>query len=90
MQQQLHTVARALNTDIGNFFPGAAEETAKPTAARRLLLELSRAFMAIRSGALQVALCELTRAVAQAAMEKSAEAPVSAGSDAPIAPADRD
>ena len=62
---RLFTTAQALGVDVGYFYADMAQtpDLAKPTQQQRLLLELSRSFMAISSRRHQEAICHLVRAL---------------------------
>jgi transcriptional regulator with XRE-family HTH domain len=65
---QLGRIAQVLGVEIGQFFADAEREEAfRPTPSQRLLLELTRSFMAVRSRDHQEALCRLARSLARPA-----------------------
>ena len=65
---RLHTLAQALGVDIDYFYQDmtAGSSTLEQPASRRMLLELSRNFLSIRTHAHREALCALTRALSNA------------------------
>jgi transcriptional regulator with XRE-family HTH domain len=73
---RLYTIAQALGVEVGFFYDGleAGPGAFAPTSKQRLLLELSRHFVAIGSRQRQEAICNLARALASS--EPNAEAPV--------------
>ena len=69
---RLYQIAQALGVEISYFFEGLARGcAAEPNAQHRLLLELTRDFVAIPNRKLQEAFCAVARAVA--AVEPEAE-----------------
>ena len=73
---QLHALATALQVEIGYFYEGYGEASRQgsPTSSDRLVMELTRSFLAIPDPHLQEALCRLTRAVAEQDAAGTAEA----------------
>ena len=65
---RLHTLAQALGVDIDYFYQDmtAGSSMLEQPASRRMLLELSRNFLSIRTHAHREALCALTRALSNA------------------------
>src|SRR3954453_17310933 len=63
---RLYTIAQALGVEVGFFYEGigAPPSTGKPTEHQRLLLELTRNFVAIADRRQQEALCNLARSLA--------------------------
>ena len=63
---RLYTIAQALGVEVGFFFEGigAPAGAGKPTAHQRLLLELTRNFVAITDRRQQDAICSLARSLA--------------------------
>ena len=63
---RLYQIAEVLGVEIGYFFDGMGGERAvSSTRQQRLLLELTRSFTAIADERHRVALCDLTRVLAQ-------------------------
>lgn len=64
---RLHAIARALGVPVDYFFEGYREVAAQalPRQSDRLMLELTRSFLAIPDRREQVALCNLTRDLAE-------------------------
>ena len=62
---RLYTIAQALGVEVGYFYHGIGAKPGafKPTAQQRLLLELTRNFVAISSRKHQEAICSLARAL---------------------------
>jgi transcriptional regulator with XRE-family HTH domain len=64
---RLYQIAHALGVDVGYFFQEMeANQTFRPTAQQRMLLELARNFVGMPSRRHQEALCNLARALANA------------------------
>ena len=64
---RLYQIAHALGVDVGYFFQEmGANQTFRPTAQQRMLLELARNFVGMPSRRHQEALCNLARALANA------------------------
>ena len=63
---RLYTIAQALGVEVAFFFEGigAPAGAGKPTAHQRLLLELTRNFVAIADRRQQEAICNLARSLA--------------------------
>ena len=63
---RLYTIAQALGVEVGYFYEGmqAQPDRFEPTAQQRLILELSRNFVAISDRRRQEAICDLARALA--------------------------
>ena len=63
---RLYTIAQALGVEVGYFYEGmeALPGQFEPTAQQRLVLELSRNFVAISDRRQQEAICNLARALA--------------------------
>ena len=63
---RLYTIAQALGVEVGYFYEGmkALPGQFAPTAQQRLILELSRNFVAISDRRRQEAICDLARALA--------------------------
>ena len=63
---RLYTIAQALGVEVGFFYEGigAPAGAGKPTAHQRLLLELTRNFVAIADRRQQEAICNLARSLA--------------------------
>jgi transcriptional regulator with XRE-family HTH domain len=63
---RLYTIAQALGVEVAFFFEGigAPAGAGKPTAHQRLLLELTRNFVAITDRRQQDAICSLARSLA--------------------------
>ena len=63
---RLYTIAQALGVEVGYFYEGpeALPGRFAPTAQQRLILELSRNFVAISDRRWQEAICDLARALA--------------------------
>jgi transcriptional regulator with XRE-family HTH domain len=76
---RLYTIAKALGVEVGFFYGGLDAEPGafEPTSKQRLLLELSRHFVAISSRQRQEAICNLARALASSepGADVNAEAP---------------
>ncbi len=75
---RLYTIAQALGVEVGFFYEGISAQpgSGKPTAHQRLLLELTRNFVAIANRRQQEALCNLARSLASletGAVEKNDE-----------------
>ena len=81
---RLYTIAKALGVEVSFFYDGIGAEPGAfaPTAQQRLLLELSRNFVAISSRQYQEALCSLARALASSGVQDDLqrEAPAVAAS----------
>src|SRR5688572_12838449 len=62
---RLYTIAQALEVEVGYFFSGmeSTEQTFRPTAQQRMLLELARNFSGMPSRRHQEAVCNLARAL---------------------------
>ena len=62
---RLYTIAQALGVEVSFFYEGigAPPSAGKPTEHQRLLLELTRNFVAISSRRHQEAICSLARAL---------------------------
>ena len=76
---RLYTIAQALGVEVGFFYEGigAPPSAGKPTEHQRLLLELTRNFVAIADRRQQEAICNLARSLASlgpAAVEENDEA----------------
>jgi len=83
---QLWRVAQGLGGDVEYYFAGLGSKPAfKPTRQQRLLLELTRSFLAIPDPRRRAALCDLTRTLA--ATERTGE-DQHAAAVAAVAPAD--
>ena len=69
---RLYTIAQALGVEVGFFYGGldAGPGAFEPTSKQRLLLELSRHFVAIGSRQRQEAICNLARALASSEPER--------------------
>src|SRR4051812_39166737 len=64
---QLWRMAQGLEVEVEYFFAGLGSEQAfKPTGRQRLLLDLTRSFLAIPDPRRQAALCDVARALATA------------------------
>lgn len=64
---RLFTIARALGVDVSYFFEGMeTRHSFRPTPQQRMLLELARHFVALPHRRYQEAICNLTRALANA------------------------
>ena len=63
---RLYTIAQALGVEVAFFYEGidAQSGAGKPTAHQRLLLELTRNFVAIADHRQQEAICNLARLLA--------------------------
>ena len=63
---RLYTIAQALGVEVAFFYEGigAPPSAGKPTEHQRLLLELTRNFVAIADRRQQEAICNLTRSLA--------------------------
>ena len=63
---RLYTIAQALGVEVGYFYEGLEGQPGQfePTAQQRLILELSRNFVAISDRRRQEAICDLARALA--------------------------
>ena len=63
---RLYTIAQALGVEVAFFFEGigAPAGAGKPTVHQRLLLELTRNFVAIADRRQQEAICNLARSLA--------------------------
>ena len=63
---RLYTIAQALGVEVGYFYEGMEAQPGQfePTAQQRLILELSRNFVAISDRRRQEAICDLARALA--------------------------
>src|SRR5690349_1805413 len=72
---RLYTIAQALGVDVEFFYEGmnAQPERFEPTPQQRLVLELSRNFVAISDRRQQEAICDLARALAGPDMPGSPE-----------------
>ena len=72
---RLYTIAQALGVEVGYFYEGleALPGRFAPTAQQRLILELSRNFVAISDRRRQEAICDLARALADPGMPRSPE-----------------
>ena len=70
---RLYTIAQALGVEVGYFYEGmkALPGQFAPTAQQRLILELSRNFVAISDRRRQEAICDLARALANPDMPKN-------------------
>ena len=64
---RLYAMAQALGVEVGYFYEGmdVQREAAKPSPKQRLLLELTRNFVAISDRRRQEAICSLARALAK-------------------------
>jgi len=73
---RLYAIAQALGVEVGFFFEGigAGTRIGKPTAYQRLLLELTRNFVAIADRRQQEAICNLARSLAATDRAVAAEA----------------
>jgi transcriptional regulator with XRE-family HTH domain len=62
---RLYTIAQALGVEVGYFYDGLGAEAGafRPTQQQRLLLELTRNFVAISNRRHQEAICNLARAL---------------------------
>ena len=61
---RLYNIAQALGVDVGYFFDGMdSERTFKPTPQQRMLLDLARNFISIKTRRHQEAVCTLARAL---------------------------
>ena len=63
---RLYAIAQALGVEVGFFYEGLESQPGQfePTAQQRLILELSRNFVAISDRRQQEAICNLARALA--------------------------
>ena len=69
---RLHQIAGVLGVDVGYFYEGLqGEQRVPPTTQQRMLLELSRNFLAISKQEHRAALAELARALAEAKSEEA-------------------
>ena len=70
---RLYTIAQALGVEVGYFYEGmqAQPDRFEPTAQQRLILELSRNFVAISDRRRQEAICDLARALANPDMPEN-------------------
>ena len=70
---RLYTIAQALGVEVGYFYEGmkALPGQFAPTAQQRLILELSRNFVAISDRRRQEAICDLARALANPDMPEN-------------------
>ena len=73
---QLYAHAAVLEVEIGYFYEGYVEASRQgsPTSSDRLLMELTRSFLAIPDRHLQVTLCQVVRALAEQDAAGTAEA----------------
>lgn len=62
---RLYSIAQALGVEVGYFYDGLGAEAGafRPTQQQRLLLELTRNFVAIANRRHQEAICNLARAL---------------------------
>ena len=65
---RLYTIAQALGVEVGFFYDGIGTKSDdfKPTAQQRMLLELTRNFIAIGNRRHQEAICNLARVLSSA------------------------
>ena len=65
---RLYTIAQALGVEVGFFYDGVGSKSDdfKPTAQQRMLLELTRNFIAIGNRRHQEAICNLARVLSSA------------------------
>ena len=72
---RLYTIAQALGVEVGYFYEGLEGQPGQfePTAQQRLILELSRNFVAISDRRRQEAICDLARALADPGVPGSPE-----------------
>ena len=70
---RLYTIAQALGVEVGYFYEGMEAQPGQfePTAQQRLILELSRNFVAISDRRRQEAICDLARALANPDMPEN-------------------
>ena len=70
---RLYTIAQALGVEVGYFYEGMEAQPGRfePTAQQRLVLELSRNFVAISDRRRQEAICDLARALANPGMPEN-------------------
>ena len=70
---RLYTIAQALGVEVGYFYEGMEAQPGRfePTAQQRLVLELSRNFVAISDRRRQEAICDLARALANPDMPEN-------------------
>ena len=81
---RLYTIAQALGVEVGFFYDGVGSKSDdfKPTAQQRMLLELTRNFIAIGNRRHQEAICNLARALSSAeALGMSGLADLAEGED---------
>ena len=84
---RLYTIAQALGVEVGFFYEGigAKPGAGKPTAHQRLLLELTRNFVAIADRRQQEAICNLARSLAGTGETAAAQISVAGDHDMPCA-----
>lgn len=73
---RLYTIAQALGVEVGFFYEGIGGDgrgAGKPATHQRLLLELTRSFVAIADRRQREAICNLARSLAATAQPASAE-----------------
>jgi len=84
---RLYTIAQALGVEVGFFYEGigAKPGAGKPTAHQRLLLELTRNFVAIADRRQQEAICNLARSLASSSEAVAADISVAEDHGIPCA-----
>ena len=84
---RLYTIAQALGVDVAFFYEGigAPPSAGKPTEHQRLLLELTRNFVAIADRRQQEAICNLARSLASSGEAVAADISVAEDHDMPCA-----
>ena len=84
---RLYTIAQALGVDVAFFYEGigAPPSAGKPTEHQRLLLELTRNFVAITGRRQQEAICNLARSLAGTGETAAAQISVAGDHDMPCA-----
>jgi len=84
---RLYTIAQALGVEVAFFYEGigAPAGAGKPTAHQRLLLELTRNFVAITDRRQQEAICNLARSLASSSEAVAADISVAEDHGIPCA-----
>ena len=84
---RLYTIAQALGVEVAFFYEGigAPPSAGKPTEHQRLLLELTRNFVAIADRRQQEAICNLARSLASSSEAVAADISVAEDHDIPCA-----
>jgi len=84
---RLYTIAQALGVEVAFFYEGMGAQpgAGKPTAHQRLLLELTRNFVAIADRRQQEAICNLARSLASSSEAVAADISVAEDHGIPCA-----